>query len=297
MATTTVSSRQLFSPTSYPRSRYGTFALAKNDRTQKRKTRISTPGKGFESDMDRRSSDRVVPLEESERKTRDSKLNLVVEENGKSRSNQITDESKYAPLQRGVVLKSCIGTSATLALAGFLVRQASHTAATSGWSVPDCMLLMPYTTELWHIIPTVGVVVLVSALRQIFIRIWPDFAESSEVSNCRVLGNLKSIDYFTVAYLSGISELLFRGALLPALGPDWRGVLGAGVIFGVLHISGGRKSAFGIWASFVGITYGILGLYTNDLGTPMAAHSAANLLGAALWKYTKDSKSEGSKTW
>lgn len=42
-------------------------------------------------------------------------------------------------------------------------------------------------------------------------------------------------------------ELLFRGALLPALGPDWRGVLGAGIIFGVLHISGGRKSAFGIW--------------------------------------------------
>ncbi|KAL3695840.1 hypothetical protein R1sor_009916 [Riccia sorocarpa] len=293
MATTTVSIRQLLAPTPYPRSRYGIVALAKSERTQKRKTRISSPGKGFDSNLDKRNSDRVAPWEEaSEHSTRDISLNSALEDDDDQRMlSQTTGVSKYVPFERSIVMKSCIGTSAALAVAGFLVRQASHTAATNGWAVPDCTLLMPYTTELWHTIPTVGVVALVSGLRQILIRVWPDFAESSERSNSQVLGNLKAVDYFTISYLSGISEeLLFRGGLLPLIGTDWRGVLAAGIIFGVLHISGGRKPAFGIWASFVGIIYGTLGLYTHDLAAPMAAHSAANLLAAGLWKYSKDSK-------
>ncbi|KAL2642461.1 hypothetical protein R1flu_010048 [Riccia fluitans] len=285
MATTTVSVQQLFAPTPYPRSRFGTIALAKNERAKKRKAGIFFPRKEFDSSLDNQNCDLGAPPEESSEHTaKDVSLNSGAKEFDQRIPDQAAQASKYFPLERGVVMKSCIGTSAALAVAGFLARQASHTAATNGWPVPDCTLLMPYTTELWHTIPTVGVVALVSALRQILMRVWPDFAESSEVSNSQVLGNLKAVDYFTISYLSGISEeLLFRGALLPFIGPDWRGVFGAGLIFGVLHISGGRKPAFGIWASFVGIIYGVLGLYTHDLATPMAAHSAANLLSAALW--------------
>jgi hypothetical protein len=42
-------------------------------------------------------------------------------------------------------------------------------------------------------------------------------------------------------------ELLFRGALLPLIAPDWRGVAISGIVFGTLHLSGGRNSAFALW--------------------------------------------------
>lgn len=42
-------------------------------------------------------------------------------------------------------------------------------------------------------------------------------------------------------------ELLFRGALLPLIAPDWQGVAISGIVFGTLHLSGGRNSAFALW--------------------------------------------------
>lgn len=196
---------------------------------------------------------------------------------------------------RGSVLRACVGTSAGLSLGAFLLRQIAHSGAEGEWAVPDLTVLMPFRAQLWHVIPTAGVVVLVTSCRQILQQVWPEFAQSSKVANNQVLRPLETVDVFTVSCLSGASEeLLFRGALLPLLGADWKGVLGAGLIFGALHVTGGRNASFAVWASCVGVLYGILGLYTCDLAAPMAAHSMVNLLGAAIWKFSQNDEESKS---
>ncbi len=62
-----------------------------------------------------------------------------------------------------------------------------------------------------------------------------------------------------------------------------RGVVIAGVGFGILHNSGGRNWSFAGWASVVGIVYGFAFIQTHDILVPMAAHSLANLASASLW--------------
>jgi len=94
-------------------------------------------------------------------------------------------------------------------------------------------------------------------------------------------------------FLPGISEeLLFRGAILPLVGVDWRGVTVAGVVFGILHISGGRNVAFAAWASFVGVVYGLAAISTTNLAVPMIAHSVANLVAAYVWRIEEDGKTK-----
>ncbi len=67
--------------------------------------------------------------------------------------------------------------------------------------------------------------------------------------------------------------------------PWWhrRGVLIAGIGFGILHNSGGRNWAFAGWASLVGILYGFAFLVTQDLYVAMGAHSLANMVSASVW--------------
>ena len=79
-------------------------------------------------------------------------------------------------------------------------------------------------------------------------------------------------------------EWLFRCALLPAVGADWRGVTVAAAVFGALHVSGGRNTAFAAWASVVGLAYGALAVTLRDGSAPMLAHAAANAAGALLWR-------------
>lgn len=66
----------------------------------------------------------------------------------------------------------------------------------------------------------------------------------------------------------------------------------AGAAFGVLHNSGGRNSAFAVWAAAVGTLYGAAYLATGDIAVPAGAHVLANLAGAILWlKFRRKSKS------
>ncbi|EFN54071.1 hypothetical protein CHLNCDRAFT_13326, partial [Chlorella variabilis] len=100
-----------------------------------------------------------------------------------------------------------------------------------------------------------------------------------------VLAPLAAGDLLWVAALPAVSEeLLFRGALIPAVYPDWRGVVIAGLAFGVLHNSGGRNPAFAAWASLVGCAYGALLLATGSVACPALAHTLANVASAAVWK-------------
>lgn len=63
-----------------------------------------------------------------------------------------------------------------------------------------------------------------------------------------------------------------------------RGVLLSGVIFGLLHNSGGRNPAFAAWATGVGCLYGGAFLLTHNIWVPAVAHSVANFVSAAVWK-------------
>ena len=63
---------------------------------------------------------------------------------------------------------------------------------------------------------------LVTAARALLLQRWPAFAEASERSNSLVMPKLSALDLAWLAALPGFSEeLLFRGALIPSLYPDW----------------------------------------------------------------------------
>ncbi|CAK9870731.1 unnamed protein product [Sphagnum jensenii] len=200
--------------------------------------------------------------------------------------SQLQPDGAQLIASRSDVLRACVSTSAGIALAGACIRQASHWAAVAGgWDFPDCTVLMPYDWEVSHLGTAIGSVVVVASMRQLLASLWPAYAQSSNAANKQVLGLLEPFDYLLVSFLPGISEeLLFRGALLPLIAPDWRGVAISGIVFGTLHLSGGRNSAFALWASFVGVLYGAAALSTTNVAVPMIAHSIANLIAAVQWK-------------
>ncbi|XP_048428352.1 uncharacterized protein LOC125471685 isoform X4 [Pyrus x bretschneideri] len=84
--------------------------------------------------------------------------------------------------------------------------------------------------EVWHLELISGLVILISLSRYLLLKTWPDFAESSEAANQQ--------------------ELLFRGALLPLFGSNWRSALIVAIIFGVLHLGSGRKYSFAVCQQF-----------------------------------------------
>lgn len=55
-------------------------------------------------------------------------------------------------------------------------------------------------------------------------------------------------------------------------------------MFGVLHISGGRRVSFAVWATAVGLAYGTLAVVLRDGTAPMIAHAAANVAGGLMWR-------------
>ena len=71
-----------------------------------------------------------------------------------------------------------------------------------------------------------------------------------------------------ISLAAGVGEeLLFRGVLQPELG-----LIPASVLFGVLHIGGGRQIAFGVWAAICGGGLGILAQATGGWFAPTVAH-------------------------
>jgi membrane protease YdiL (CAAX protease family) len=82
-------------------------------------------------------------------------------------------------------------------------------------------------------------------------------------------------------------EILFRGALQPALG-----VLPTALIFGALHA---LTPAYFVYASGAGVFLGGLALWRDGLWTPIAAHSVVDLIMLALlihrWRTSKTMRS------
>lgn len=188
---------------------------------------------------------------------------------------------------RSDVLQACTVTSGLIAALGILIRQVSHVASMEGLPIHDCSTEVSFGIEMWHLELTTGLVILISSCRYLLLKTWPDFAESTEAANQQVLTSLQPLDYLVVSFLPGVTEeLLFRGALLPLFGMDWKSVLLAATIFGVLHLGNGRKYSFAIWATFVGIVYGYATIVSSSLVVPMASHALNNLAGGLLWRHT-----------
>ncbi|XP_062149844.1 uncharacterized protein LOC133858395 [Alnus glutinosa] len=191
---------------------------------------------------------------------------------------------------RSTVLQACTVTSGLIAGLGMIIRQVSHVASVEGLPILDCSTEVSFGFEMWHLELITGLVILISSCRYLLLKTWPDFAESSEAANQQVLASLQLLDYIIVAFLPGISEeLLFRGALLPLFGFNWKSVSLVAAVFGVLHLGSGRKYSFAVWASFVGLLYGYATIVSSSIIVPMASHAVNNLVGGILWRYTSNS--------
>lgn len=101
------------------------------------------------------------------------------------------------------------------------------------------------------------------------------WARHLHVSFHDLLGPLTGREIVILALGSSIGEeLLFRGALLPWLGPWWQAV-----VFALLHVGPGRR--FLPWtasALVLGAGFGWLAVLTTNLGAPIAAHFTINFL-------------------
>ena len=77
-----------------------------------------------------------------------------------------------------------------------------------------------------------------------------------------------------VALITAVSEeLLFRGALIPWLGP-----LVTSILFGLCHAGSGR-GAWALWAGIAGYAYAIMTLASSSILPAILCHFTSNLYG------------------
>jgi membrane protease YdiL (CAAX protease family) len=194
-------------------------------------------------------------------------------------------------VSREQVLSSCIKTSAAMLVGAailhvFAQRYAPSLFGTDPAAVQQLLRVPAGLSSIDEAGWMLGAAGAVTAARLLLLQHWEDFAEATDRSNKQVLSPLGWPDVLLVALLTGVSEeFLFRGGLVPLTWPDYRGVLLSGVVFGVLHISGGRNAAFAAWATAVGWLYGGVFLASGgNVWVPAGAHVLANFASAAVWK-------------
>eukprot|EP00467_Chlorarachnion_reptans_P023314 CAMPEP_0114497424 /NCGR_PEP_ID=MMETSP0109-20121206/6319_1 /TAXON_ID=29199 /ORGANISM="Chlorarachnion reptans, Strain CCCM449" /LENGTH=338 /DNA_ID=CAMNT_0001674809 /DNA_START=106 /DNA_END=1122 /DNA_ORIENTATION=+ len=206
------------------------------------------------------------------------------EESGKSIRDPLP------PTTKAEIFRACFLVSGFIGSAGFALRK--YAASKLQISGADPELIRKFTSfdlsqleiSFQDVGVAVGVGLTVTLLRQITLQLWEEYQWATDRSNEQVLRPLNKFDLLWVAALPGISEeLLFRGGLIPAVFPDWRGVLIGALTFGVLHNSGGRNLASAAFATIAGGAYGVSFLATKSLLVPMGAHTLSNLLSALLW--------------
>lgn len=205
----------------------------------------------------------------------------------KERAMSEASTSSLVIPSRDDVVASCTSTSTLILMLGLGAR----------FVVPKLAEMNPLTLGLikdgvdWkHACLASALAVGVTAGRVAFMSVSEDFRKETNTSNKQVLTNLEFSDVlFCAAYPALAEEMLFRGALMPALGGGAVGVLVAGTVFGALHVSNERKVSFAVWAAVVGILYGATCEYLadGDLFVPICGHALANIYSALLWRTTE----------
>lgn len=206
-----------------------------------------------------------------------------------------SDGQDLPPVTKQQVYSAALGTAFWMSVLALFVRAyAQQNAPTALGTDPKLLqALLSFPSQV--LTPQQGVILLgaagaVTAARWALLQTWPEFATASYRSNKQTLTVLSPMDTVVICCAAGLSEeLLFRGALIPATAPDWRGLLISAVVFGALHNSGGRNLAFAAWAGAVGLVYGAVYLVTQDIWVPVGAHALANMGSAVLFwdKYNK----------
>ena len=212
------------------------------------------------------------------------------EEKARTMNEASTSSSSLVIPSRDDVVASCTSTSTLILMLGLGAR----------FVVPKLAEMNPLTLGLikdgvdWkHACLASALAVGVTAGRVAFMSASEDFRKETNDSNKQVLTNLEFPDVlFCAAYPALAEEMLFRGALMPALGGGAAGVLVAGTVFGALHISGERKVSFAVWAATVGILYGATCEYLadGDLFVPICGHALANIYSALLWRASESER-------
>jgi len=212
------------------------------------------------------------------------------EEKARTMNEASTSSSSLVIPSRDDVVASCTSTSTLILMLGLGAR----------FVVPKLAEMNPLTLGLikdgvdWkHACLASALAVGVTAGRVAFMSASEDFRKETNDSNKQVLTNLEFPDVlFCAAYPALAEEMLFRGALMPALGGGAVGVLVAGTVFGALHISGERKVSFAVWAATVGILYGATCEYfaNGDLFVPICGHALANIYSALLWRASESER-------
>ncbi|KAL4518917.1 hypothetical protein Ndes2437B_g04804 [Nannochloris sp. 'desiccata'] len=223
--------------------------------------------------------------------------------------NASSSSTELPTVGREQIISTCLQTSALIAVMGVGLDQVApliSMATRDGNSEAMSELLHSISTlsaglslpSARDIGIAAGVAGAVTTTRLLLLSLWPQFKSATDTSNAQILLPLYSnpLDIGIVSVIPALAEeLLFRGALLPAIYPDWRGVVISGAVFGALHINGGRNIEFGVWAGSVGCAYGAAYLYTGTLAVPMAAHALANIASASLWLSSNSNSSKDGK--
>ena len=200
-----------------------------------------------------------------------------------------TSPTTAASPTRDQVVAACLSTSAVLGAVGVgIYLAAPYISPAKGTEAFDALHAGSLIGEisLKSIGATLTTAGAVTGARVLLLNVWDDFRAATDTANGQVLLPLDGsvADIALVGSVPALAEeFLFRFALLPAISPDWRGAVISGLVFGVLHVNGGRNAAFAAWASAVGAAYGYLYLYTGSLAASAAAHALANVLSAWLW--------------
>lgn len=173
--------------------------------------------------------------------------------------------SPAPPLSRASLV---IGLYGAMALVGLLIA--------AGRGNPD--LYRMGTPGAWHLLagPIVGFAagLVVVGLTRVATRHF-QWARDLHASFHNLLGPLTGHEIVILALASSIGEeLLFRGALLP-----WMGVWLQALVFALLHVGPGKRFLpWTVSALVLGLAFGWLAEWTQNLGAPIAAHFAINFL-------------------
>ncbi|RMZ55895.1 hypothetical protein APUTEX25_003861 [Auxenochlorella protothecoides] len=131
-----------------------------------------------------------------------------------------------------------------------------------------------------------GVVAGVSAARWCLMALVSGFKASSNASNAQALSACSPLDVVWVGAIPGAAEeWCFRGGLLPAISPDWRGAAVTAIVFGLLHLLDRRRTPVSAaWATGVGAAYGALYLHTGNVADAALAHALSNVVSGLGYK-------------
>ena len=157
-------------------------------------------------------------------------------------------------------LMGCAALLWRMAVPGQSIFHPSITAATDAWSISGAVFA--------------GLVVgLIAVLASELLTRWTDLGEALADVLGEGLAGIGTADAILLALASGIAEeMLFRGALQPAVGLFW-----ASLIFGACHFLPRKELAlWSVYAVLMGFAFGWLYEWTGQLVAPIAAHALVN---------------------